>query len=198
MLFSSINTQTEETIREIIQNYADILLIFDSNSIDSDAYLYLLNANKVLKEKHIKILLFVNSGDNRLVDALNADCLRLKNVFSKIELDNFNKLVDKAGLLQRREKYTNLDYLAKLNQQEKLDEKFFINNLPSSFTTEECAVLILLSAIDKIYYKEIVTLDISGEKINILIEKLYGLIEYVSTTKKENRVKQSPKKTSDK
>ena len=192
--FSSINTQTEETIREIIQNCTDILLIFDSNSIDSDAYLYLLNADTVLKENHIKILLFVNSGDNRLVDALNADCLRLKNVFSKIELDNFNKLVDKAGLLQRREKYTNLDYLAKLNQQEKLDEKFFINNLPFSFTTEECAVLILLSAIDKIYYKEIVTLDISSKKINILIEKLYGLIEYVNTTKKENRVKQSAKK----
>ena len=188
--FPSTSLQDEGTIKEIIENGRNSLFIFDSNSVDMYAYRYLSSVNSILKKNESKLILFINSSDNFLADSLDARYVRLKHIFDEDEVVKFNVVADKYGLLRRRNKETNIDYLQKLSDKRYLDFKFMIN-IPKRFSLEERVVLILLCAVDKLYTRDITYLGITHTKIDMLIKKLGHLIEYVKTGKGEKRYKRS-------
>lgn len=184
--FSTEDYQREETIARIFSNYKNSVFIFDSNSIDRYAYNYVACSIDLLRENNNKIILFCNSSDNYIADLLDAKYVKISNVFNKNELNDLKIITNSCGFINRKEKDTNIDYLQRLDENDFIHFKL-LDKLPKLFKNKERVILILLSAVNKIYSKELHTLGILNTEIETLINKMYGLLERVETTKDERK-----------
>lgn len=189
--FPSEETQGEGTVRKIIEERKNSLIIFDSNSLEHYAYMYLLDIDDILESNGNKLIIFFNKSENFFKEKLNAKYLSILNVLDNKELSDLNKLADRYGLVQRKERSTNLDYLKLLQDAKSISRFKLLDRLPNSYTIEEMAFLILLAAVDKIYSRQATTMNISNQHIDALIAKLDGLIERINTTRKERRTTSS-------
>lgn len=189
--FPSQETQGEETVRKILEEKINSLIIFDSNSVQHFAYMYLLDADNVLERNGNKIIIFFNKSEHFFKKKLNAEYISILNVLDSKELSDLNKLADRYGLVRRKERSTNLDYLKQLQDAKSIKRFMLLDKLPDSYSTEEMAFMILLAAVDKVYSRQATTLGISNGSIDALITKLRGIIERLNTNSKEKRITNS-------
>lgn len=160
------------------------LFLFDSNSLTNYAYHFVANSEKLLQTNHNKLVIAVNSNDNYLSDALDTEVINIPAIFNIDELNILNPLSDKYGLIRRKIKTTNIDYLKQLSDEQKIDFSIF-GKLPKQYTQQELVILVLLCVEDKLYFSDINALSIRFHEVDNLISRLSGIIEKVPTSKNE-------------
>lgn len=188
--FPTETFQEEKTIDFLFNSKKESLFLFDSNSIDKFAYKYVSNSIDLLKKNNNKLILFINSNDNYLADSLDAKYIKISNYFTNNEIQKLNVVTNLHGIINRKEKDSNIDYLKKLFDSGAIEYNPF-EKIPEKFSNQERVIIILLCAVDKIYSKEIHILNILNGDIYKLLKKLEGIIECVPTTKDERRLKKS-------
>lgn len=182
-MFPSLLAAEEETIRKLLKNNHKSLLIFDSNALSGDAY-HAVAHFKPEYNDNIKIVVMVNSHDNNMVSNQQTSLIRIPNSFIKEELTGFNKVADSHGLIQRKVKSTNIDYLREIENKQKVTINR-LKNLPTSFTEYDSMLLVLLAARDKVFYHEIHVLDIPFKCARDLVSRMVGVVESVPVTRHE-------------
>lgn len=181
--FPSEITVDEDEVRTVFNSSENTLILFDSNSLSEYAYQYVVHSEKIIKKRNNKLVIAVNTNDVFMSDVLNAKTILVSPMFDDKERQTMEPLCDKYGLSRRREKETNLDYLKKLNDDQKIELSLF--DLPKKYSRQEMVLLMLLCIKDKLYYSDINALDISYHDVTILIERLQGVIEKVPVSKSE-------------
>lgn len=170
--FPSEITVDEDEVRTVFNSSENTLILFDSNSLSEYAYQYVVHSEKIIKKRNNKLVTAVNTNDVFMSDVLNAKTILVSPMFDDKERQTMEPLCDKYGLSRRREKETNLDYLKKLNDDQKIELSLF--DLPKKYSRQEMVLLMLLCIKDKLYYSDINALDISYHDVTILIERLQG------------------------
>lgn len=184
--FPSTETEKTDVIMEILENYTNGLLLFDSNSVSEEAYYMFRDVEPILKENNHKIVLAMNQCDNYLPEIVEAESERISSVFDDKERIILKKKTNKLGLIQRKNRETNLDYLKTLESQQKLT---FFNSLhiPKDYTKNEKILLLILCVKDKIYSKDINALGIQYREVRSLVSRADLLIEQLNTKKGERK-----------
>lgn len=184
--FPSIIQVDEQCVREILQKNQDTLFVFDSNSTDNYAYMFLCHSSEFLKAHNNKIIYFVNSQDNNISDFLNGKYLRIDNRFQDEELDSLNNELDKIGVINRRKNNTNLDFLQILSENKYIDFNI-MDKIDNSFDKPDYIMLIILAVKEKLYSRVINDLGISNRQVDLLIEKFNGIIEKIQIKNSKER-----------
>lgn len=168
----------------MLKNKSDSIFLFDSNSLTDYSYHQVANSEKLLKDNHNKLVITVNSNDLYLSDALNAEIILVPAVFNQTELNLLQPISDSFGLIRRKERETNVDYLKALSDEQKIPLALF-DKVPKTFTKEESIILILLSIKDKLYFSDISALGLHYRTVDRLIDRMQGIIERVPVAKGE-------------
>ena len=87
-------------------------------------------------------------------------------------------------LSRRKTKETNIDYLKRLSDGQKIDFSIF-DSLPKKFSQQELVLLMLLCIKDKLYFSDISALNIRFRNVDDFIERMHGIIERVPVSKGE-------------
>lgn len=174
----------EDILRNLLKKQTNTLFLFDSNSLANNAYQLIVNSKENLEDNKNKIVVATNSNDTYLLDALDIEAVPVSNVFYQHELDSISRACDKYGIMRRKKRESNLDYLKRLQDDQKIEIPFF-DSLPTAFDREELVLLVLLCMEDKVYLSDVNALDISFKKVDQLVERMAGMLEKVPTTKKE-------------
>lgn len=184
MYFPSEFTIDEDVLQTVLENSMDTLFLFDSNSLSSYAYQVVAHSGDLLEQNNNKLAISINSNDTYLSDTLDAETIHLPPVFFGEELKSLNPACDRYGLLKRRPKETNVDYLKRLNDEQKIDFSLF-SKLPKRYSQQELVLLMLLCIKDKLYFSDISALGIRFHDVDDFISRLQGLVERVPTSKGE-------------
>lgn len=174
----------EDVLHALMEKETETLFLFDSNSLSGYAYQIVAHSDTLLKKNKNKLVVAINSNDTYLSDTLNAETVFLKSVFDEDELKNIVPVCDRYGLIQRRSKETNIDFLKKLNDKQKIDFSVF-SKIPKKFSQQELVLLMLLCTKDKVYFSDIHALNIRFHDVDAFVSRLQGLIERVPTSKGE-------------
>lgn len=192
LYFPSDYMVDEATLHSILKDNKDTLFLFDSNSLSNYAYQLVAHSEDILKENNNKLIVAINSNDTYLSDTLNTEIIFLPSVFNASELESINPACDKYGLIKRKSKETNIDYLKKLSVQQRIEFPIF-KSLPQNFCQREIVLLILLCVRDKIYLSDITALDIHFQDVDSFVERLKGVVERVPVAKGERNCHSSEK-----
>jgi len=184
LFFPSSSSIDEDVLQIMFKNYKDAFFFFDSNSLNEYAYHFIANSEELLSENSNKLLVAINSNDSYLFDSLKAEMIHIPPFFDDEELSALKPLSDKFGLIRRKNKKTNIDYLKELSEKQKINFSIF-NKLPKCYSKEEKVLLVLLSAKDKLYFSDINALNIRFKDVDVLINRLNGIVEKVPVTKGE-------------
>lgn len=182
--FPSETTIDEDVLVDLLKNKSDSLFLFDSNSLTDYSYHQVANSEKLLSDNHNKLVVTINTNDLYLSDALQAEIILVPAVFNQEELYSLQPISDSFGLIRRKKKETNIDYLKVLADEQKIPLSLF-DKLPKTFTKEESIILILLAIKDKLYFSDISALDLRYRTVDSLIERMQGIIERVPVAKGE-------------
>lgn len=185
--FPSTTLEDSDIIQGIIENNNNSLLIFDSNAMSSETYFMFQDISKTLISNNVKIIIAFNQSDYYLSETVSSDTIILKNNFTIDEINKLEKKGEKYAFFQRKVSNTNLDYLNILKEKQKILIPFDLH-LPSKYTLNEQILLILLSASDKVYSRDIKTLKIKDSEIKSLLSRANILIEYIPTAKGERNM----------
>lgn len=126
----------------------------------------------------------VNSNDNYIVETLNGIIVEIPNRFYGEELKQNKEKADKYGLIKRFRKNTNMDYLQKINEKQRIP-LFDLDQYSLKYSFNEQVILLLLAALDKVYMGDVLALEISLKEVDILKKNLPLLIEEVDVEKTE-------------
>lgn len=162
-------------IEQLMNTTNDTLFIFDSNSISVDCHYYLSHAITRLRITNNTIILAVNSSDNYILNNLNSEIIELSPKFDKKELKYVNKKLDHLGIIRRDLNETNIDFAKKvINQYDDIckNSPFLVKK----FSYKEQIILIMLAALDKVYYSDITILGIKFTEIDQLISAFQGIV----------------------
>lgn len=176
--FPSSSNTDEETIRKLLIKGKNCLFVFDSNSLSESSYRLIANSKELLSQNDNKIIVAVNSNDNYIVESLKGIILEIPNRFYGDELKQNKEKADTYGLIKRFYKNTNMDYLQKINERQRIPI-FDLNEYSMKYSFNEQVILLLLAALDKVYMGDILALGISLNEVDILKENLPLLIEEV-------------------
>lgn len=182
----------EESLHSILENSTDTLLLFDSNSLSDYAYQMVAHSEKLLEQNNNKLVIATNTNDIYLSDTLDAETVLIPASFNDNELRIMGAACDKYGLSKRRPKETNIDYLKRLSDDQKIDFSIF-NKLPTKYSQQEQVLLMLLCIKDKIYFSDIIALDISFHEVDCFVNRLQGIVERIPTSKGEKAPHSSEK-----
>lgn len=182
--FPSETTIDEDVLVDLLKNKSDSIFLFDSNSLTDYSYHQVANSEKLLRDNKNKLVITVNSNDLYLSDALNAEIILVPAVFNQTELNLLQPISDSFGLIRRKERETNVDYLKALSDEQKIPLALF-DKVPKTFTKEESIILILLSIKDKLYFSDISALGLHYRTVDRLIDRMQGIIERVPVAKGE-------------
>ena len=182
--FPSASYADEDVIQNMFNSAHNSLFLFDSNSVTPDVYALIIKYASALKKRNNYMVVAANTNDNYLLSELQCNVVELYSTFSNDEIALIRKALDSFGLIRRNHNQTNIDFLYALKSKQNI-------KIPLSFeeaiqlTHNEKAVLIALSALDKLYNSDLVALNFTQIELNNLCKKLSPLIEVVPTTKDE-------------
>lgn len=176
----------EDIIKNMLNEKKDSIFIFDSNSLSDCAYQVVVHSIDNLKDNNNKIVLAVNSKDLFLSENLNTEIINLSYKFYESnELSSINRSADKYSLIRRKRNDSNIDYLKRIINEQKINLSIGLD-LPDKFTLNERIVLFLLCLKDKVYYSEISSMNISFREVGVLLDNMHGIIEKTNVSKGES------------
>lgn len=172
-------------VETILTRVENSLLIFDSNSISSGVYSLLSNATEIIASRKNKILLAFNSNDNNIINALDAEIVNVPNSFYGTELELNKRAADFYGLIKRNAKNTNLDYLYRIQSEQKIAFQI-LDTVQEPLRYNENILTLLLAIFDKVYISDALTLGVSSREINEFAFRFHLLTELLPTDKTES------------
>lgn len=184
LYFPSDTFIDEDVVEQILSEQKNSVLLFDSNSITQEVYYLLIEKYAEFEKRDNYLVVAINSNDVYLLTKLRCNILDVQNTFSADEIAASNKGQDSFGLARRRGKETNIDYLYTLKESQNIDIPF-AKIRPSALSLKEKSALISLSALDKIYYTDLMALGIGKQEIDRMCQRLSPLIELIPTSKEE-------------
>jgi hypothetical protein len=173
--FPSTSLADEQLLFNMLQNNNNSLFIFDSNSLSASCYRLISNSFTLLKSNNNKIITVANSNDNFIVESLNSGFIELSSMFYGKELTRINELADGYGLIVRKKKFSNLDYLHKLSKEQKIDMSLL--KYPEKLSKNEKIILILLSVLDKVFLGDAIALGISTIDVRDFLHRFPIIVE---------------------
>lgn len=182
--FPSESFADEEVVELVLSTQKNSLFLFDSNSISPDVYALIIKSSITLKENNNYLVIAINSNDNYLLTKLNCNVIELNNLFYGDEISMSIKAQDSFGLARRKIGQTNIDYLYVLRK----DQNMSIPFAPSKklkILSKERSVLIALCALDKLYYSDLIALDLNRQEIENMCKKYSPFIEIIPTSEDE-------------
>ena len=126
----------------------------------------------------------VNSNDNFILSRVKCPMIELNSKFVETEIDLSGKALDSFGLTRRKYNQTNIDFLYILANGQNIQIPF-TQQEKISFNLVERSVLIALSALDKLYYSDLIALNFPQRDVGILCKKMTPFIEIVPTGENE-------------
>lgn len=174
----------EDVLRNLLKKQTNSLFLFDSNSLANTAYQLIAHSKEILENNKNKVVIATNSNETYLLDALDIEVVSIRNVFLSNELFYIRTICDKYGIIRRNNRDSNVDFLKRLQDEQKIEIPFF-DHLPTTFDREELVLLVLLCMEDKVYLSDVNALNISFKKVDQLIQRMDGMVEKVPTTKRE-------------
>lgn len=190
--FPSEITIDEDVLANLLRNKTNSIFLFDSNSLTDYSYHQVANSEELVKRNHNKLVVAINSNDLYLADALHAETVQVAATFNIEELKRMQPVSDSFGLIRRKYRTTNIDYLKELSDQQKISFSLF-GKMPKEFTKEETVLLILLTIKDKLYFSDINALDIRFRTVKQLCMRMQGIIEELPLGKGEKSPHSSKK-----
>lgn len=176
----------------IFEKENDTLFLFDSNTLSGDSYLAITHASTLIKSNNNKVIIVVNSTDNYMLTKLNSGYVEIDSSFNNEEIAIFNSAIDNFGIIRRKNNDTHIDFAIKISNEYNLKySNFDFKNIKTTFN--EKIIIILLAALDKVYYADIASLGILFSEINNLINVFNGVI-IECVTEEEERERDSEKK----
>lgn len=174
----------EEVVESVLSSQKNSLFLFDSNSISPDVYALIIKSSNALKENNNYLVIAINSNDNYLLTKINCNVVELKNEFYGDELSMSEKAQDSFGLARRKYGQTNIDYLYVLRKDQNLSIPFAPAKMLKLLSKERSA-LIALCALDKLYYSDLIALDLNRQEIENMCKKLSPFVEMIPTSEVE-------------
>lgn len=181
--FPSISQVDEELIFNLFTKCKKSLFVFDSNSLSSSAYKFVANSQQLLEERENKIVVSVNSNDNYILDSMSADMVEIPSFFDETELSISRQLSNTYGLINRRRSNTNIDYLVRLSEEQKIS--ITLSDFHKKLTYKEKILILLLCVLDKVYLTDVYALGISPKEIQSFVERFPTLIEEIPVDRNE-------------
>lgn len=185
--FPSSTNVDEDILLKLITREKNSLFLFDSNALSSSAYRLIANSSSVLQKNENKIVVAINSNDNYMVELLKGSVIELPDRFVGDELEENKICANKYGLIKRHRKYTNMDYLEKIEEHQRI-QIFDFKKYYLSFSFNEEVLLLLLAVEDKIYMSNVLDLNISTQEVKMFLERLPLLVEEVPVDENEKTV----------
>jgi len=182
--FPSESFVDEEVVELVLSSQKNSLFLFDSNSISPDVYALIIKLSITLKENNNYLVIAINSNDNYLLTKLDCNVIELKNSFYGDEISMSEKAQDSFGLARRKFGQTNIDYLYVLRKDQNISIPFATSKM-SKLLSKERSVLIALCALDKLYYSDLIALDLNRRDIEDMCKKLSPFVEMVPTSENE-------------
>ena len=184
--FPSTTAFDFEIVKDIISKKQQLLLLFDSNSMQPDVYTGMRELSGIINQNDHHILIIEPLEDTYLTESIDCEVLGLKPRLDSIELQRLNENLDKYGLIRRNIQDTNLDYLTRLKNEQKIDfPKEF--KIPDGLSKVEKQLLILLAAQDKVYSRDLYMIGVNESVLKSIIAHTGKLCEKVKTKKGESK-----------
>lgn len=139
-----------------------------------------------------KVVVAINSNDNYIAESLKGVVIEIPNRFYGEELKDNEKSANKYGLIKRYYQNTNMDYLQKITEKQRISI-FDVDKYNFKFSFNEQVILLLLTVLDKVYVGDALALDVSLNEIDVLKNNLPLLIEEISVDATEKTVHSSTK-----
>ena len=184
--FSSTSLFNSKTIMTLIKANNNSIFIFDSNSISPIVRFFLSSSDGLLRKNNNRLLIATNTNEDALIDRLDAKIYEVSYLFDKKELQDFNRKSNRLAFIQRTIRNTNLDYAYELVEQNKRIAKFPLNISTSSLTDEEKSILILLGANEKIFFHELVAINIDISIATDFVNRNSVLFEIIDSDPEES------------
>ena len=182
--FPSTSFADEDVVEKLMTTEKNSLFLFDSNSLTPDVYSLILNLIERLKEQKNQLVMAVNSNDDFILSRVKCPMIELNSKFVETEIDLSGKALDSFGLTRRKYNQTNIDFLYILANGQNIQIPF-TQQEKISFNLVERSVLIALSALDKLYYSDLIALNFPQRDVGILCKKMTPFIEIVPTGENE-------------
>lgn len=185
--FPSTSSFDFRIVSEILNKTEPALLLFDSNALQSDVYLGIKDFRGLIDTNNHHVLIVEPFDDTYLIEGMKCEVVGLKPRFDDKELSVLNSRLDVYGLIHRKNKDTNLDFLTRLKEEQKIDfpREF---NLPQSLSSIEKKILLLLAAQDKVFSRDLFMLGINGSLLESILNHIGRLCEKIPTSKGEAMV----------
>ena len=178
LYFQSSTFIDESVIETLMNKQRNSVFLFDSNSLSPEGYNIVSQCKDIIFANRNKVVIVSNSNDNFLLSKIEGEIIELSNEFNEEEL-NFNKrLADFHGLIRRNKTDTNIDYLYRIKNEQRIDVPLF-QGKEIAFTPKEKAVLIALCSLDKLYFSDVIALGMHRNEFNQMCEHLSPLIEEI-------------------
>lgn len=190
--FPSSSNVDEEVIFRLLINEKNSLFVFDSNSLSASSYRLIANSNEWLVRNSNKVVVAINSNDNYIAESLKGVVIEIPNRFYGEELKDNEKSANKYGLIKRYYQNTNMDYLQKITEKQRIPI-FDVDKYKFKFSFNEQVILFLLTVLDKVYVGDALALDVSLNEIDVLKNNLPLLVEEISVDVTEKTVHSSTK-----
>lgn len=187
--FPSTSAFDSKTVVTLMKTNERSVFVFDSNSITSVVRFTISASTDLLKKNSNKLIIATNTNEDSLIDKLDADMYEISYLFDEKELSDFNEKSNRLAFIKRARGDTNLDYAYQLVKQNKRLVNFPLNISTSSFTDEEKAILIFLGANEKIFFHELVAINIDISVANDLVKRNDVLLEILDCEPDESEGK---------
>lgn len=186
--FPSTVSPDVQVVQKILSEEKKSILIFDSNSMTETVHSYLSNEeiNLILENNCNKIIVAGNSEDNYLTSKIKSCIIKVSSTFDTKEIEKFNIQADKYAFLRRKKIETNFDYIKRIDKEQRLDLPLFKGGAYSEkqlMSKNDILIIILLCAVDKIYFSDLVALNIPFKEVKDLINRMPMLIEKTKVDK---------------
>ncbi len=183
--FPSTTFADEEIVENLLLTSKNSLFLFDSNSITPDVYGLLLQFGEKLESNNNRLVIAINSSDNYMPTKLKCEVFEISNQFKKeSEIILSQKSLDSFGLIRRKYGHTNIDFLYKLKNEQNVSIPWN-DKADQVYTSSEKRIIFALSALDKLYYSDLIALKFTQKEINDLCIKVEPFIEFIPTSSQE-------------
>ncbi len=190
--FPSSSNVDEEVIFKLLVNEKNSMFVFDSNSLSASSYRLIANSSELLMRNSNKVVIAINSNDNYIAESLKGVVIEIPSRFYGKELKDNEKSANKYGLIKRYYQNTNMDYLQKITEKQRIPI-FDMTKYHLKFSFNEQVILLLLTVLDKVYVGDALALEVSLNEIDVLKNNLPLLIEEIKVDATEKTAFSSTK-----
>jgi len=186
VFFPSDVVYDEEIVQTMFNEKKNTLFLFDSNSLSEYAYREVAYSIEKLRLNGNKLVIAVNSKDLFLSESLSTEIVHISpRFYDENELKNINIAADKYSLIRRRRYDTNIDFIKRIIDEQRIDIELNLG-IPIGFTKNERIILFLLCLNDKLYFGDISSMGISFREVEVLLNGMKGIVEKIPVSRGEN------------